>query len=158
MDTRQQLTDPTQIKTYAFAGRATLTLVSKISGRRFTYRISAPRGAEPRGAPLFVSVLTGACNETSYSYVGTLFPAKRCEVIHTKASKVGRDTDSSRLVSWFVAHLDAAVAGRPNKLDQVEVWHEGRCGRCGRKLTVPASIAAGIGPECAMKAMQLSLI
>jgi hypothetical protein len=33
----------------------------------------------------------------------------------------------------------------------VEFWHEGKCCRCGRKLTVPASIASGIGPECATK-------
>ena len=31
----------------------------------------------------------------------------------------------------------------------LEVWHEGRCGRCNRALTVPESIASGIGPECA---------
>ena len=29
-----------------------------------------------------------------------------------------------------------------------EIWHEGKCGRCGRKLTVPESIACGFGPEC----------
>lgn len=28
---------------------------------------------------------------------------------------------------------------------------EGACGRCGRKLTVPGSIASGIGPTCAEK-------
>jgi hypothetical protein len=27
--------------------------------------------------------------------------------------------------------------------------HAGKCGRCGRKLTVPQSIETGIGPECA---------
>jgi hypothetical protein len=26
--------------------------------------------------------------------------------------------------------------------------HEGKCGRCGRLLTVPSSIESGIGPEC----------
>ncbi len=26
--------------------------------------------------------------------------------------------------------------------------HEGRCGRCGRTLTVPESVTEGIGPEC----------
>ena len=31
----------------------------------------------------------------------------------------------------------------------VEVWHEGICGRCGRKLTVPESVERGLGPECA---------
>jgi hypothetical protein len=32
-----------------------------------------------------------------------------------------------------------------------KVHHEGRCGRCGRTLTVPESIESGIGPECAKK-------
>lgn len=31
----------------------------------------------------------------------------------------------------------------------VEVWHEGGCCRCAHKLTVPASIEMGMGPDCA---------
>jgi hypothetical protein len=31
----------------------------------------------------------------------------------------------------------------------IEVWHEGNCRRCRRKLTVPASIELGLGPNCA---------
>lgn len=31
----------------------------------------------------------------------------------------------------------------------VQFWHEGRCGRCGRRLTVPGSIEIGFGPDCA---------
>jgi len=34
---------------------------------------------------------------------------------------------------------------------QMDVHHEGRCGRCNRKLTVPESIENGLGPECAGK-------
>ena len=30
----------------------------------------------------------------------------------------------------------------------VEFWHEGRCGCCGKLLTVPESINAGYGPIC----------
>ena len=29
------------------------------------------------------------------------------------------------------------------------VFHDGKCGRCGRKLTVPESIQSGLGPVCA---------
>lgn len=31
----------------------------------------------------------------------------------------------------------------------LEVWHEGRCCRCCRVLTVPASVEMGYGPDCA---------
>ena len=27
----------------------------------------------------------------------------------------------------------------------IEIWHEGKCGKCGRTLTVPDSIINGLG-------------
>ena len=35
--------------------------------------------------------------------------------------------------------------------DFVEIWHEGKCGKCGRPLTVPSSIENGLGPSCLKK-------
>lgn len=37
----------------------------------------------------------------------------------------------------------------PNQHQAAFAMKEGRCARCGRKLTVPASIANFMGPECA---------
>ena len=31
---------------------------------------------------------------------------------------------------------------------EIHFYHEGRCGKCGRKLTHPESIETGYGPEC----------
>ena len=42
-------------------------------------------------------------------------------------------------------------AARPAFPPNFVVRHDGRCGRCGRQLTVPSSIDKGIGPECATK-------
>jgi hypothetical protein len=47
------------------------------------------------------------------------------------------------LFETVMAHLRAKI-----KMPNLEIWHEGRCGRCGRKLTVPESIHNGYGPEC----------
>jgi hypothetical protein len=33
--------------------------------------------------------------------------------------------------------------------ESVEVWHEGACVKCAKRLTVPASIELGFGPDCA---------
>ena len=52
-------------------------------------------------------------------------------------------------VQAFIWFLNRIEADKPT--DGFEFWHEGKCGRCGRKLTVPESIEAGIGPECAGK-------
>ncbi len=33
----------------------------------------------------------------------------------------------------------------------IEVWHEGACCYCAKRLTVPASIELGVGPDCAQE-------
>jgi hypothetical protein len=33
--------------------------------------------------------------------------------------------------------------------ETIEVWHEGACCYCAKRLTVPASIELGMGPDCA---------
>ena len=53
---------------------------------------------------------------------------------------------SFQAFAWFLASLSRPGTELP---EQLEFWHAGRCGRCGRRLTVPASIASGFGPECA---------
>ena len=47
--------------------------------------------------------------------------------------------------AWFYEKV--IVDGKKPSDIGLEVWHEGRCGKCGRKLIVPESIARGIGPE-----------
>lgn len=131
-----RLTTVEAVKTFALAGNATLTLKSLQTGTRFTYRIRLSKD----GTIFFVALMNGADNERSFQYLGTI---RREVYAHGRKSKIGRDAKSAKAFDWFwksVArrHLPACV----------EVWHEGRCGRCNRKLTVPESIASGFGPEC----------
>lgn len=127
-------------KAFALAGNATVTVVSKATGTRFTYRIKA----SDDGAVHFVSLLGGADNETDYRYFGYI---RRGVFVHGGAkAKVGYDAPSAKAFDWVWKALSRDLM--PATL---EVWHEGRCGRCNRKLTVPSSIASGLGPECAGK-------
>jgi len=140
-----QLTTAEQARSFAQAGNATLTLVSKTTGTRFTYKVQAPIENDVRqlsSQMRFVKVLTGADNESSYSYLGYI---RRGVFLHGGAkARVGYDAPSARAFAWAWKSLaqDAIPAA-------LEIWHEGRCGRCARKLTVPSSIASGFGPECA---------
>lgn len=43
------------------------------------------------------------------------------------------------------------LAGDPTVGQQAYALRSSRCARCNRKLTVPASLFAGLGPECAKK-------
>jgi hypothetical protein len=145
MSTAHRLTDAAAITKFMFAGDARFTLVSTASGERVTFRVQFPRNREDgkvdRTAPLFVKVLTGADNETSYSYLGFI---RSGEYRHGGLkAKIGPDAKSAKAFEWFFRVL--ATERVPAT---VEFWHEGRCARCGRTLTVPASIASGFGPEC----------
>jgi hypothetical protein len=54
-------------------------------------------------------------------------------------------------VRWLFDKLKAYVEDPTNANllpEQVEVWHTGHCGKCGRKLTDLKSLQDGIGPVC----------
>lgn len=130
---------PGKRKAYALAGNATLTVENPKSGNRFTYQL---RQSEPKPGQMpvwFVALLTGPNNERDWRYLGTIF-ADGFRL--TRKSCAGRDAPSVVAFQWFSVRWEDA---------RVSVWHEGACGRCGRKLTVPESIASGIGPVCAGK-------
>jgi hypothetical protein len=131
------------IRKFLFAGRAVFTITSTKTGTSFTYRFSEPSAPANEGAikPIFAAVLTGPDNQRDYTYMGIL-NANTGVVLPTRASKVAEDAPSYRALNWYLAHLGDT---------RVEFRHEGRCGRCGRALTVPSSIDSGLGPECASK-------
>lgn len=139
-----QITDPRDALTYLFAGNATLTLVSQKTGTRFTYKIRAPEAGCNRR---FVGLLSGPDNTEAYVYMGLLEHDETQDSFRffpTTKSRVGRDAPSWKAFAWTLQKLC-----KHEMPEQLEVWHEGRCGRCGRKLTVPESIASGLGPVCA---------
>jgi hypothetical protein len=129
-------------KGFILAGNAIFTVRSKATQTRFTYKVqqSDPAKCRPGMMPVyFVSLLNGADNTGDFAYIGTIF-ADGFRV--TRKSRVAASAPSAIAFSWLMKHLEDA---------RVEVWHEGRCGRCGRTLTVPESIESGIGPICATK-------
>lgn len=138
---------------FALAGNANFTIVSKVTGTRFTYRITAVPNDQPPTAANgwssradhsrvshFVSVLTGPSNETDYAYIGFL---SRGEFVHGSKSKIGRTAPSVLAFAWFFRHIESLTEASP-----LELHHAGTCGKCGRKLTTKDSILRGLGPVC----------
>jgi len=131
---------------FMLAGNATFTLRSLRTGTRFTYRVRVKKedaDAKTEDPTYFVSLLRGRDNESDYAYVGVL--RRDLGLRLTAASRMGRRAPAVVGLVWF---LDAARCRREVLGTRLEFWHEGRCGRCGRKLTVPQSILDGFGPEC----------
>lgn len=148
MSDRRQLTELEQARAFALAGNAHITLVSKRTGERRTYRVSKPK--DKGEGVWFVSYLYGPDNESDFLYLGMLTqddnPARPFRFFTTRASE-GLGGSPSFLAFGFFVKTTLNGDGH----DQLEVWHEGRCGACGRTLTVPDSIEAGLGPVCASK-------
>ena len=118
---------------FIFAGNSTATFVNTKTNNRFTFKVKQKKDSNL----FFVSVLT---NPDSYTYIGTVISG---QFKHGKKSKITKDAQSVRVFDYVFNNL--VSNSLPNF---IEVWHEGRCGKCGRNLTVPESIANGLGPEC----------
>jgi hypothetical protein len=136
---------------FVFGGNATFTLVSVQTRARYTYKVRKPKDNDADrvakyGQTYFVSLLRGADNVNDYAYMGLI---DNTGFHATKNSRMTVDAPSWKAFTFFLARM--AKGGESCKT--MEFWHEGTCGRCGRKLTVPESVERGIGPECAERMM-----
>jgi hypothetical protein len=119
---------------FIFAGKSLTTFVNIKTENRFTFKTKKAKDSNL----YFVSVLSGP---ETYTYIGTTTEGF---YKHGKKSKISKDAQSVRVFEYVLNKLKSLTLP-----DSIEVWHEGKCGKCGRTLTVPASIKSGIGPECA---------
>lgn len=139
------ITDPKDAMRFIYAGNALFTIVSRKTGTRFTFKVSAARGERDKSKMRFVKVLNGPDNTSSYLYLGYVKTSQLGVMI---AGNKGRpDADSYKAFTWIIKQL---AAGKMP--ETVEFLHAGKCGCCGRTLTVPKSIKSGLGPICAGKA------
>lgn len=130
-------------KSFALAGNARFTLDNPLSGNRFTYRVRVKETDDGRTLH-FVSVLTGSDNESDYTFLGTIFDGATFR--HGRKSRISETAPSAKAFAWAWRRIYAGASIGP-----AVFMHEGRCGRCGRALTVPESIKTGLGPVCAEK-------
>jgi hypothetical protein len=137
---RAELSDPAVTIAFMLAGNAHVTFQSRRTGTRFTYRIRAAeaRQGDTRTPPHFVAVLTGPDH---YEYLGCIFDRRM--YAHGRKSRIASDAPSAVAFSWVWKHLSGGEMH-----PELGVWHEGRCGRCARRLTDPTSISLGMGPTC----------
>ena len=119
---------------FIFGGNSTFTFKNNITENRFTYRVRKHKTNDI----YFVSVLT---QPDTYTFIGSIF--KEGNYRHSVKSKISSNAQSVKVFDYVLRKLHTDSLS-----ESIEVWHEGRCGRCNRKLTVPESIESGFGPEC----------
>jgi len=129
-----------------FRGGNAVFTIHNDKGDHFTFKIRQCQydreGNKVDNGPFFVSLMTGSDNERSYSYMG-IFNTKTYYVHPTKGTKV-RDQKAWKVLEWGIGMI---LQGKVVP-EGYGIKHEGKCCRCGRRLTTPKSIELGIGPEC----------
>ena len=132
------------IKEYTLAGNSTVTLQSGKTNTYYTYKF---KRSKDDSQLYFIHLLRGPDNEDDYTYIGCYYADTRYFHICKKyQDKYEHNWPASiRAVAYFLKRIN-------NLPSNLFVYHEGRCGACGRKLTTPESIMRGLGPECAKKA------
>jgi len=125
---------------FLLAGDATFTVSNDVS-RHYTYRIW-----NIREGLWGVSLLTGPDNTADYTYIGCVYKDSSDNLVFTttKKSRVNYDSASVKVLIWALL----VIGGAKPLPEGYDIQHNGRCGRCGRNLTDPDSIAAGLGPIC----------
>lgn len=130
-------------RAFILAGNATFTIKNQKSGNRFTFKVTKLK--DEQKDLWFVKLLNGSDNVVDYVYMGII--DSNMIFRRTSKSKISVEASSFKAFNWLWS-----VLGNIGELpDCIDIYHEGRCGRCGRKLTVPESIESGFGPECINK-------
>lgn len=127
------VTKPFEIKTH----NGVITMKSLRTGEHRTFRIRTMK-ADAKFLPgkRIIELLQGPDNENDYRSFGMVGDNGRvC---------LWKKHQSETFYTWVATALE-----HPEKfLDRVEFSFEGRCRRCNRLLSDPASVASGIGPTC----------
>ena len=132
------LLSPQNALTFILAGNATVTFRSLKTDKHLTFKVKRSKKNKDIH---HVTVLTGTNNDEDYSYIGYI----KANRFYTTGK-----AETSKGIAEFAYVFNALNISSP-KLNQVEIMHSNKCGRCGRTLTRPESILTGIGPECISK-------
>jgi hypothetical protein len=121
---------------YILGGKAFVTFLNPSTGNRFTYKVLKHKTDDI----YFVHVLT---NPDTYMFLGTI---RNFVFRFSQKSKILRDARSHIVFDYVFHNL-----GMRTLNSSIEIFHDGKCGRCGRQLTDPISVETGLGPYCRNK-------
>jgi hypothetical protein len=133
------------VERYITAGSVTAILISNDSGSHYSFHIN-----EWKKVPgmFFVEYKGETTQKVGYFKKGTGHNHDHWNFVIN-----GSLFATDKPVLAFSYMLDCINNKR--SFGALEVWHDGRCGRCHRQLTDPVSIETGFGPECIKIIMKL---
>lgn len=133
------------------AGQAIFTVSN---GRvHYTYYVYQPDPTTQYPHPAhFIQVLVGPNNTEDYRYMGMLTRMDDPLGPGIKLTSKSKYQEGNLVVTvarWALQVIWQQHSGKYMVPDPFTILHIGQCGRCGRPLTTPESLATGLGPDCA---------
>lgn len=116
---------------FLFGGNALFTVKNNQSGNHMVFKVVKSKKADKE---IYFVITNG-------EFLGSIFD--RNKFVLSPKCKLSIDSPEVKAFAFIFDRL--LKKSMPAK---VEIWHSGRCCKCGRKLTDVQSIKLGIGPEC----------
>ncbi len=131
---------------FILAGRATFTIENLARDTHRTFKVVKVKNL------VLWHVYIRTCKDNKYvertkwTACGSIIMVEDVpHLIHDDWSQVEKKSPSYKEADWMVRNMNCMTLPQYNLLN---FFHEGRCGRCGLRLTDPDSIRAGFGPYC----------
>lgn len=134
------------IDRYIFGGQAIFTVYSERIGTRYTFKTVKAKKPARDVYWVFVLCMPDNNNDKSYRFIGAVSKQEGYKYSNKARHDFKPDCNSNKALIWFFEKLLNGTLKTNHPY--VKVYHEGRCGRCGRRLTTPQSLKIGLGPEC----------
>jgi len=127
-----------KIRKFILAGDAYFTVVNVITKNKLTFHIIQPK----EKSPWFVWATN---KKGKFCFLGTIFQ-RTSGLEYRWGWKNGKFTEDSIINKSFkYLWKKMLLNSLPPK---IIFYHDGKCGRCGKRLTDPRSIMRGFGPHC----------
>ncbi len=148
---RWPLTVP-ELRTFIYSGKADFSVINEISGEILTFK-ATPTSQEKISFNIEVkkqdldTIFNIFKSNTSYpwTYLGIMKKLRLCKQYRNPQIQT-----ETKLFIWLLAHLHTNMP----ITSCIKLVHNGKCGRCGRRLTDDKSLKQGFGPHCIKKVSQ----
>jgi hypothetical protein len=130
---------------FMLAGCSEFTMVSGNTGKKLYYRLD--KKISSSNSDEFVYWLNVGEQNGTFTYAGVLFfdnNDKRFKFGRGARGKLNPSDIRVRSILFVLNNLNNNKTNMPLK-----IYHVGKCGRCGKRLTDPSSILTGLGATCA---------
>ena len=131
---------------FILAGKCEFILHSTKTGDDFKYELVKKESKDNKDKFIyFLSILHGS----EKTYAGVVWFDDKIQEFKFSTGKSGKIQPTELNIRSLLFVLNKLV--REQEVQYLIIYHVGKCGKCGKKLTTPESILTGLGPTCSNK-------